>query len=131
MPSSRSRRRFLAGVGVVGLAGSAGCIGGSRSARGATDVIIHNVAEASRTVEVTVTQTGNTSPSIDTVLDLAPHAARTINNEVIMKNDYEVDVSYTDDTSDAPYSETQAWNDAGKPLHVLLNNQIVFTVQIG
>lgn len=94
-------------------------------------MILHNVAEVSRTVEVTVTQAGSTSPSIETSFDMTPHSERKINNQVIMKNDYDVDVSYTEETSDSPYSETQEWNDAGKPLHILLNNQIVFTVQIG
>jgi len=48
-----------------------------------------------------------------------------------MGNDYDVDVSFTDATRESPYSETQEWNDAGKSLHIILNNQIVFTVQIG
>jgi hypothetical protein len=131
MASTRSRRRFLAAVGVVGLAGVAGCVGGSRSSRGATDVIVHNVAEVSRTVEVTVTQADSTSPNIDTRFDLPPHSKRKINNEVLMDSDYDVEVSFTDETRDSAYSETQAWDDAGKALHVMLNNQIVFTVQIG
>ncbi len=94
-------------------------------------MIFHNVAEVSRTVEVTVTQAGSTSTTIETSFDLAPHSERKINNEVIMESDYDVEVSFTDETRDSAYSETQEWNDAGKPLHILLNNQIVFTVQIG
>jgi hypothetical protein len=131
MASTRSRRRFLAGVGFLGLAGVAGCVDRFQSSRGATDVIFHNVAEVPRTVDVTVTQAGSTSPNIETSFDLPPHSERKINNEVIMESDYEVEVSFTDETRDSAYSETQEWADAGKPLHILLNNQIVFTVQIG
>ena len=131
MGLTRSRRTFLAGMGLAGLAGIAGCVDGRASSRGATDVIIHNEAEVSRTVEVTVTQRGGESPNIDTSLDMNPHSRQKINNEVIMDSDYDVKVTYTDDTGASPYSETQEWNDAGQPLHILLNDQIVFTVQIG
>ena len=131
MRSTRSRRRFLAGIGLAGLVGIAGCVDGVRSSRGATDVIIHNVAEVSRTVEATVTQRGDTSPNIETSFDMNPHSRQKINNEVIMDSDYDVEVTYTDETSESPYSETQEWNDAGQPLQILLNDQIVFAVQIG
>ena len=94
-------------------------------------MIFHNVADVSRTVEVTVTQAESTSPNIETSFDLPPHSERKINNEVIMDSDYDVEVSFTDESRDSAYSETQEWDGAGKPLHVLLNNQIVFTVQIG
>ena len=80
---------------------------------------------------MTVTQRGGTSPNIETSLDVRPHSRHKINNEVIMDSDYDVEVTYTDETRESPYSETQEWNDAGQPLHVLLNNQIVFAVQIG
>ncbi len=131
MSLTRSRRTFLAGVGLAGFAGIAGCIDGPGSSRGATDVIIHNVAEVARTVEVTVTQRDGESRNIDTSLDMDSHSRQKINNEVIMDSDYDVEVTYTDDTGDSPYSETQEWNDAGQPLHILLDDQIVFTVQIG
>jgi hypothetical protein len=94
-------------------------------------VIIHNVADVSRTVGVTVTQRGGSSPTIETSLDMNPHSRRTINNEVIMDSDYDVAVRYTDETSGSPYSETQEWDDAGQPLRILLTDQIVFAVQIG
>jgi hypothetical protein len=48
-----------------------------------------------------------------------------------MDSDYDVEVTYTDETRESPYTETQEWNDAGQPLRVLLNDQIVFAVQIG
>ena len=131
MRVTRSRRSFLAGIGVAGLAGIAGCVDGARSGRGATDVIIHNVAAVSRTVEVTVTQRDATSPTIETSLDMSPHSRQKINNEVIMDSDYDVDVTYTDENRELPYSETQEWTDAGQPLQILLNDQIVFAVQIG
>ena len=131
MRSIRSRRNFLAGIALAGLAGIAGCVDGGRSSRGATDVIIHNVAEVSRAVEVAVTKRGGESPSIETSLEMDPHSRQEINNEVIMDSDYDVEVTYTDETRESPYTETQEWNDAGQPLRVLLNDQIVFAVQIG
>jgi hypothetical protein len=131
MCSTRSRRIFLAGMGLAGLAGIAGCVDGGGSSRGATDVIVRNEAATSRTVAVTVTQRGSESSNIDTSLDMNPHSRRKINNKVIMDADYDVEVTYTDDTGDSPYSETQEWTDAGQPLHVLLTDQIVFAVQIG
>ena len=131
MSLPRSRRTVLAGVGLTGLAGIAGCIDGLGSNRGATDVIIHNEAEVSRTVEVTVTHRGGKSSNIDTSLDMRPHSRQKINNEVIMDSDYEVEVIYTDEIRESPYSETQEWNDAGQPLHIILDDQIIFAVQIG
>ncbi|WP_267665674.1 hypothetical protein [Halorubrum yunnanense] len=131
MSLTRSRRTFIAGMGLAGLAGIAGCVDGRGSSRGATDVILHNEAEVSRTVEMTVTQRGGESSNIDTSLDMNPHSRQKINNEVIMDSDYDVEVTYTDDTGESPYSESQEWNDAGQPLHILLNDQIVFAVQIG
>jgi hypothetical protein len=131
MRLTRSRRKFLAGIGLAGLAGITGCVDEARSSRGATDVIIQNIAEVSRTVDVTVTQRDGTSPNIETSLDMSPHSRAKINNEVIMDSDYDVEVTYTEETRESPYSETQEWNDAGKPLHILLNDQIVFAVQIG
>jgi hypothetical protein len=126
-----SRRTFLAGVGLAGLAGVTGCVDELGSTRGATDVTIHNEAEISRTVELTVTKRGEESSSIDTSLDMDPHSKQKINNEVIMDSNYDVEVTYTDDTGESPYKERQEWNDAGQPLHILLDDQIVFTVQIG
>ena len=131
MRSTRSRRNFLAGIGLAGLTGIAGCVDEARSSRGATDVIIQNVAALSRTVDVTVARRGGTSPNIETSLDMDPNSRQKINNEVIMDSDYDVEVTYTDETGESPYSETQEWNDAGRPLRVLLNDQIVFAVQIG
>lgn len=131
MCSNWSRRAFLVSVSSAGLAGIAGCASRPSSGRGATDVFIRNEADVARTVEVTVTKRGSESSRIDTSLEIPPNSQQRINNKVIMDSDYDVEVSYTDPTRDAPYSETQAWDDAGKPLHVILNNQIVFAVQIG
>ena len=80
---------------------------------------------------MTVTQHGGESPNIDTSLDMRPHSRHKINNEVIMDSDYDVEVTYTDETGESSYSETQEWNDAGQPLHIILDDQIVFAVQIG
>lgn len=48
-----------------------------------------------------------------------------------MNSDYDVAVTYADGTAESPYAETQEWTDAGRPLHIILNDQIVFAVQIG
>jgi len=74
---------------------------------------------------------GGAAPSIETSLDMGPHSRQKINNDVILDSDYNVDVTYTDETRESPYSETQEWNDAGQPLQILLHDQIVFAVQIG
>lgn len=129
MSLTRTRRTLL--MSLAGLAGTAGCADGLGSNRGATDVVVHNEAEVSRTAAVTVTQRGGESPNTDTSLEMNPHSRRKINNAVIMDSDYDVAVTDTDDTRESPYSETQEWNDAGQPLHVLLNDQVVFAVQIG
>lgn len=126
-----SRRTVLGGIGLGGLAGIAGCADALGRSRGATDVIFHNEAEVSRTVEVTVTRRGEESSDIDTSLDIGPHSQQKINNEVLMNSDYDVAVTYSDETAESPYSETQEWTDAGRPLHIILNDQIVFAVQIG
>jgi hypothetical protein len=48
-----------------------------------------------------------------------------------MDSDYDAEVTYTDETEDSSDSETQEWADAGQSLRILLNDQIVFAVQIG
>lgn len=131
MRSQLSRREYLAGCGALGLGGLAGCVDGPGSNRGATDVVLHNEGDERRTVDVTVREADGDSASIDRRIELDPHSSRTINNRVIMESDYDVEVSFTDATMDSPYTETQAWTDAGQPLHVVLNDQIVFAVQIG
>ena len=78
-----------------------------------------------------VTQRGEGTTNIDSSLEMEPRSRRKINNEVIMNSDYNVEVTYSDETTESPYSETQEWNDAGQPLHIILNDQIVFAVQIG
>lgn len=113
------------------LVGLAGCNGNTESRRGQTDVFVHNEGDVPRTVDLTVTQRGNESTSIDTQLEMGPNDQTKINNKVLMGNDYDVEVSFTDTTRESPYSETQEWNDADKSLHIILNDQIVFAVQIG
>lgn len=131
MNLTRSRRVFLAAMGLASLTGIAGCVDGSESSRGATDVILYNDAKVSRTVEVTVTQRDGESSNSDTRLDMSPHSRQKINNKGIMDSDYDVNVTFTDETGESPYSETQEWNDAGPPLHIILTDQIIFAVQIG
>jgi hypothetical protein len=131
MRSNWSRRALLGGLTSLGLTGLAGCNGSPGSSRGATDVFVHNEGDVPRTVNLTVTQGDRESSHIDTRLELRPNEQEKINNEVIMRRDYDVEVSFTDTNRDSPYSETQEWNDAGQPIHIILNDQIVFAVQIG
>ena len=131
MHSNWSRRAFLGGFSTLCLVGLAGCNGSPKSSRGATDIIVHNDGEVSRTVDLTVTQRDSESSRIDTRLEVRPNEQEKINNKVIMGSDYDVDVSITDTNRESPYAETQEWNDAGQPLHIILNEQIVFAVQIG
>lgn len=131
MRSNWSRRALLGGFSSFCLAGLAGCNGSPGSSRGATDVVVHNEGEVPRTVELTVTQRDSGSPRIDTRLELGPNEQEKINNEVIMGSDYDVETSFTDGNRESPYTETQEWNDAGQPLHIILDDQIVFAVQIG
>jgi hypothetical protein len=129
--STWSRRALLGGFGSLCLGGLAGCTGRSGSRRGATDVYVHNAGDVPRTVDLTVTRRGSDSPRIDTRLELGPNEREIINNEVVMGSDYDVEVSFTEADGGGSYSETQEWNDAGRPLHVMLTEQIVFAVQIG
>lgn len=101
------------------------------SSRGATDIVLHNEAKNSVDIELLVTSQGSDSAVVDTSISLEPNARRTINNEVIMGSDYEVEVTFTSDSTDSPYTETQQWDDAGQPLHVIIHDQIVFAVQVG
>jgi len=131
MRSNWSRRALLGGLTSLGITGLAGCNGRLGSSRGATDVFVHNQGDVPRAVGLTVTQGDSESSRIDTSLELRPNEQEKINNEVIMGSDYDVEVSFTDTDRESPYSETQEWNDAGQPLHIILNDQIVFAVQIG
>lgn len=131
MRSNWSRRALLGGFSSLGLAGLAGCTDGPGSSRGATDVLVHNDGDVPRTVDLTVTQRDSESPRVDTRLELKPNEQEHINNRVIMGSDYDVAVSFIDENRDSPYAETQEWNNARQPLHVILNDQIVFAVQIG
>lgn len=126
-----SRRSLLTGFSTISLVGLAGCTNRLGSNRGATDVVIHNEVDEQRTVDLIVTHRDTESSSIDTSLELKPNTGETINNKVIMGSDYDVEVTVTDTTTESPYTETQEWNDAGDSLHVILDEQIVFAVQIG
>ena len=126
-----SRRTLLANLGVVSLGGLTGCSRSLSSGRGATDIVLHNEAANRRHIDVTVTSQSDDSTKVDRGIELEPNARHTINNEVLMGSDYDVEVAFTDETTSSPYTETQEWNDAGKPLHVIVHEQIVFAVQIG
>lgn len=132
MPSNGSRRTLLASLGMIGIGGLTGCSSSMSSSRGATDIILHNEATNPRQIDVTVTEHDDNSTKIDTRVELDSNTRHTINNEVLMGNDYDVAVTFTDKTINPPaYTETQEWNDAGEPLHVIVHEQIVFAVQVG
>jgi len=120
-----SRRAVLTGV-TAAVVGTSGCLFGERQARGATDVVVHNESSSERSVSVTVTHGEETR--IDRTLELPVAAATTINNEVLMDADYTVDI----DVADGP-TETHEWTDAGKPMHVIVDDSenVVFAVQVG
>ena len=127
-----SRRSLLSYVGVVSLGSLGGCINLASSSRGVTDVVLHNEATGDRTIDVTVTGRGDDTATVDVSIDLKPNERHTINNEVVMGSDYDVEVAFTDESSDASaYRETQAWKSAHGSLHVIVHDQIVFAVQIG
>jgi hypothetical protein len=94
-------------------------------------VVLHNEGSGPRTVELIVTRRDGESPGIDTALELDPNSRGTINNEVVVEDDYDVAVTVTGPTGNAPYTGTQGWSGAGQPLHVILTDQIVFAVEIG
>ena len=131
MQSSWSRRSLLTTLSVTITATLAGCTDLGGSSRGATDIVLHNEAKDSVAIELLVTSQGSDSAVVDTSISLEPNTRRTINNEVIMGSDYEVEVTFTSDSTDSPYTETQQWDDAGQPLHVIIHDQIVFAVQVG
>lgn len=131
MRSNWSRRALLGGFSSLCLAALAGCNGSLGSSRGATDVFVHNEGDVTRTIDLTVTQRDSESSRIDTRLELRPNEQEKLNNKVIIGSDYDVETSFTDINRESPYSETQEWNDAGQPLHIILNDQVVFAIQIG
>jgi hypothetical protein len=79
---------------------------------------------------LSVKQRDSQSSRIETPLELGPNEQEKINNEIIMKSECHVEVSFTDTDRASPHSETQQWNDASHPLHIILDDQIVFAVQI-
>lgn len=132
MEANWSRRAFLGSFSTACLGFTAGCISSSGGpARGATDLHFYNEADVSRTVDVSVTERSNESPTVDTHFEIEPNDYKKINNEVIMGNTYDVFVEYIDTTRDSPYSETQEWDNAEQALHIILTDQIVFTLGIG
>ncbi|MDG5778800.1 hypothetical protein VB773_02770 [Haloarculaceae archaeon H-GB2-1] len=132
MATDWSRRSLLAALGTGGVGALAGCPDTTASGRGATDIVLHNEATARLAVDVTVTDRDDDSVRVDERFELEPNERRKINNEVIMGADYDVEVSFTDGTDgSSPYSETYQWTNAGKPLHAILRDQVVFAVQVG
>lgn len=131
MPSNWSRRSLLSTLGVSTTATLAGCMNIGGSSRGVTDIVLHNEAESAVDIELLVTSEGSDPAVVDTSISLESNTRQTINNEVVMGSSYEVEVTFTSDSTASPYTETRQWEDAGQPLHVIIRDQIVFAVQIG
>ena len=131
MVSDRSRRSLLGGLGTAALVGVAGCSDSLASGRGATDVVLHNESKTALDVAVRVTGRSADAPRIDTSVALDPHTRHTFNNDVLMNGDYDVRVAVTRSDTGSENTETHEWNDAGRTLHVLIDEEIVFAVQVG
>lgn len=81
---------------------------------------------------MTVTEHSDDSTKVNTSIELEPTTRHTINNKVLMGSDYDITVTFTDESADtSEYTETYEWDDAGKSLHVIVHEQIVFAVQVG
>ena len=131
MIPNRSRRVFLTSLGTAALVGLAGCADSVVSGHGATDIILHNAATSERDVTVTVTDQRDATSKIDSNVALGPNTSHTFNNRVMMNGDYEVHVAFTENSvHGSPYTETHEWKNANQPLHIILNDQIVFAVQV-
>ena len=126
-----SRRSLLSTLGTATLVGAAGCTDVLASARGATDVVLHNESTSELRVGLTVTATGADDPRIDASVELAPNTRRTFNNDVLMNGDYEVQVTAATLGDGPKTAETHEWKNADHTLHVLIRDQIVFAVQVG
>ena len=125
------RRSLLSGLGTAVLVGLAGCSDSLASSRGATDIILHNESTNALSIDVYVTGKNADEPRIDTTVDLDPNMRHDFNNKVLMNSDYNVQVTFADSSADeSEYSETYEWTNADQPLHVLMNDQIVFAVQV-
>lgn len=109
----------------------AGCMNSGGSSRGAIDIVLHNEAESAVDIELLVTGEAGDSAVVDTSISLESNTRRTINNEVVTGSNYEVEVTFTSDSTQSPYTETRQWEDAGRPLHVIVRGRIIFAVQIG
>lgn len=122
------RRSWLQWLATGVCSVSAGCSTSDSSGRGATDIVVHNESTDRRTIAIAVEHAEDETQEIDTEIDLAPNTSETFNNRVLMNDDYTVEV----DVEEGP-AETHTWSDAGRPLHVLVDDtdNIVFAVQVG
>ena len=126
-----SRRSLLGTLGTAVLVGAAGCTDVLASARGATDVVLHNESAGVLRVNLSVTAASADDPRIDASVELDPNTRHTFNNDVLMNADYEVRVTATALGDGSETAETHEWKDADHTLHVLLSEQVVFAVQVG
>lgn len=134
-PRSLSRRRLLSIAGTIGLATPAlsGCLGWSGTAKGATDVVVHNEAGRPVAVRVTVRDAGADRPRIDQRLRLEANARATptASDKLPVGADYVVSI----DVEDGPV-EVHRWEDVSldlAPLHVIVDGStnVVFALEVG
>lgn len=130
-PISAGRRRVLATMGAAGAASLAGCSLWDQT--GATDVLAHNAAAESKTVSVTITETGADEPHTSRTLEL--DAGETV--EPVNRSKSPTNASYTVEASveDGP-SETFDWDEPKvelAPLYVFVDDSrnIKFLLQAG
>lgn len=97
-------------------------------ARGATDLVFRNETDGQREITVTVDDMDSGKQKIDTKITLESYKTYTINNKVLKKGNYSVEVS-----DDREPGETLEWKDADGPLHIIFqdNKNIIFAEQIG
>lgn len=132
MASDWSRRSLLSWLGTAALVGFAGCSDSLSTSRGATDIILHNESMKTLSIDVHVTGKNTDEPRIDTTVDLDPNTRHKFNNDVLMNGNYDVRISTTDSSgSGSATTETHEWENADHTLHVLIEEDIVFAVQVG
>lgn len=131
--SARLRRRqALSMIATAGTAALAGC-STLWDQTGATDVVVHNAASETKTVEVSITPSGSDDPHTARTLEMAPHEQiDPVNDSKLPTNtDYTVAVAIENGPS-----ETFEWTDPTverAPLWIVVDDSrnIKFLLQSG
>ena len=131
MVSDWSRRSLLGGLGTAALTALAGCSDSLAAGRGATDILLHNESTNTLSVDVHVTGTNTDEPRIDTTVALDPNTRHKFNSDVLMNADYDVQITALEPSADeSETTGTHEWNNADHTLHALIDEEIVFAVQV-